>query len=925
NNISDEDIQALSESINEKEKAADENYLQFKSLIENAIDIIYRVADNGKFIYINPIAESVLGYSPSEFFNFHFTDIIHPDHKKRIYKFYKNQAEQLIPNSYIEFPVETKSGEIVWLGQHVQLIFNKKGEYEFTALARDITDIKSTHSLLEESNNRLSELITNLHYGVLLSDEKGKVVLTNQVFCNLFNLNMGPEQIIGADFGEAPKFAEQTFADPKNFIKVLNKRLAENKLVLSEEILLRDGKTYERDFIPLYKDGVLHGHLWQYRDVTEMKNTTDFLKWNEEKYRSIIENMGLGIIEVDPNQKIMYVNNQFCKDTQYTSEELTGQNAEELLLPAEARKKMKEAETLRKKGQSSAYEIQLKRKDGSLIWMLISGTPKYNTNKKNIGSIGIHLDISNQKNTELELRDERAKAEQSKRAKEIFLANMSHEIRTPMNAIIGFSRLLKEGALSAKQFSYLDAIISSSENLLVIINDILDFSKIESGKISLEEIPFNLETTIERVIKQVELKSLEKSIALKVIYDPKLPKILIGDPFRVGQVLLNLVNNSVKFTRQGSIKVICSLNDINKDSVNVSFKIADTGIGIKKEILAKIFEDFIQADDSINRKYGGTGLGLTISKQLIELMGGEISVESVIGLGTIFTFSLSFKIASHEQIPKKEKKIVDLKKLTGRKILLAEDNEFNQMLALSILESWEADVSIAKNGKEALDLIAKNNFDIILMDIQMPEMDGIEATKIIRKKLKFKTPILALTANAFKTDREKYMKSGVNDYITKPFDSENLYRKIVNLLPKEKVKIKAEKTKVEKVNKLALQPVSNIYGTVYTFDKLKQGPDFDTKFLLKMSEIFIKTTTKDLLLLNSAFRKKDFNTIKKIAHKLKSSMDTLKISSLHDVVRKIENYEHTDRKSEQSLGEWIQLVVKTLNIVIKDMQLNPPV
>jgi len=771
--------------LNKNNKVSDD--LHFKSLIENASDLIFRFSSNGKFTYTNPFAESILGYTKSEFLNLHFTDIIQKDYKKTVTKFYKEQTLEKKHSSYLEFPVETKNGSLIWIGQQVQLHFNKKGDYEFTALARNITEIKKTQLLLEESHFVLSELVTNLHYGILLSDEKGKVILANQTFCNLFNLSISPSEIIGKDLKQTADLVKNLFVNPDNFSKGIAQKTKENKLSLAEELLMSDGKIYERDYIPLYKNGISHAHLWQYSDVTETKNATTFLKWNEEKYRSIIENMGLGIIEVDSNQKIIYVNNQFCKDSQYSSKELVGKNAPALLLPKdkENKNRMKEINSKREKGFSGAYEIQIKRKDGSLLWMLISGTPKYNSKKKYIGSIGIHLDISNQKKTEQELRDQREKAEQSRKAKEIFLANMSHEIRTPMNAIIGFSRLLKSVSLTDKQISYLDAIISSSENLLVIINDILDFSKIESGKLSIEKVPFQLETIIEKVIKQIELKSLEKNITIKVIYDPKLPKTIIGDPIRLGQILLNLINNSVKFTSEGRIKIICTASKLDSDNVDVSFKIADTGIGMKKEMLEKVFEDFIQGDDSITRKYGGTGLGLTISKQLIELMGGKISVESELGIGTIFTFTLSFKIGAEKKIKKKQASIIEEKNLSGVKILLAEDNEFNQMLALSILQSWGADVSVAKNGKEALVKVKKIKFDIILMDIQMPEMDGIQATENIRRKFKLNLPIIALTANALKEDKDKYIQYGINDYISKPFNTNELYQKIRDLIPKK--------------------------------------------------------------------------------------------------------------------------------------------
>ena len=381
----------------------------------------------------------------------------------------------------------------------------------------------------------------------------------------------------------------------------------------------------------------------------------------------------------------------------------------------------------------------------------------------------------------LNAEDAKGIAESALQSKQQFLSNMSHEIRTPMNAILGFTKVLLKSDLAPKQKEYLDAIKTSGDGLLVLINDILDLAKTDAGKMTFEQTPFKIEFSISTMHQVFDLKIKEKNLEIVKEYDKKIPVVLIGDSARLHQILLNLLGNAIKFTSKGKITVAVRLLNEDNDKATIEFAIIDTGIGIPEDKIDSIFENFQQASSSTSSFYGGTGLGLAICKQLVEKQGGTISVKSKLDEGSTFSFTLSFQKTSGESKLESEEKIFD-NEIKSIKVLVVEDIKLNQLLMRTILDDFKFKYDIADNGKIAIEKMQTETYDIILMDLQMPEMNGFEATEYIRNVMNSKIPIIALTADVTAIDVEKCKAVGMNDYVSKPLDEKVLYTKIIELL-----------------------------------------------------------------------------------------------------------------------------------------------
>lgn len=521
--------------------------------------------------------------------------------------------------------------------------------------------------------------------------------------------------------------------------------------------------------------GDVIGMLGTYQDITEQKQADIALKASEKKYRVLTENAFDGIYLLE-NEQFMYVNQRFCEISGYNEKEILSNGfsmwqllTSESKIIVEQRKQAR----IENKEIPGIYELRIKRQSGELRDIEISTTPLGGMEKVLI--LGIMRDITERKNNET-LRNEVAIANQTVLFKQNFLANMSHEIRTPLTGVLGMIEILAKTNLDEKQLDYVNTLRLSTENLREIINQILDFSKIEAGQIQLKIRNFSKHNMFENA-KKLYSSICRKDIVLEIYLDPEIPELIEADEYRIGQVINNLLSNAVKFTHQGRICLNAKPEKfLDKENLLIRVSVSDTGVGIRPETMERLFHPFEQIETEDTRNFDGTGLGLSICKELVKLMGGEIGVESTPGKGSTFWFTFKARKIKNRQIQTDQLtsgKIKDVKEPLALRVLFAEDKAVNQKVVMIILEAMGHKVSVAKNGHQVLEIFKPGMFDLILMDIQMPGMDGVTATRALKEQYKELPPIVGLSANAFEGDREKYMNHGMDDYLTKPVGSED--------------------------------------------------------------------------------------------------------------------------------------------------------
>lgn len=503
-----------------------------------------------------------------------------------------------------------------------------------------------------------------------------------------------------------------------------------------------------------------------------------------------------------------------------------------------------------------------------------------NENQRNALSI-VAKHVINQlelRTKNIELDAQRKIAERAVLAKDSFLANMSHEIRTPLNAIIGFTDLLAQTKLDATQHDYIDSVQIAGENLLLIINDILDLSKIESGNLTIETEPFNLKKTLKHVYNLLKVK-VPKDIEFNLFLDADMPEMVVGDQGRLNQVLVNLVGNALKFTEDGEVTVSVKMVEETDNHYALRFSVKDTGIGIPENKLKTIFERFTQAEESTTRRFGGTGLGLSIVKQLIELQNAEIQVKSKEGRGSEFFFVLTYEKAAYTETKTETLSGENLGRL---KILLCEDNVLNQKLAKSVINNFGFELDIAENGEVGIELLLKNEYDLILMDLQMPVKDGYQTTEYIRKDMNSSIPIVAMTAHSLIGEQERCYDVGMNAYVPKPF--------------KQAVLLEAIKAALSPDNKLNRKRKVDLSF----IDETSSG---DQNFRKEIIALFIEKIPADVAQLQEAFQNNDHDMVKRLTHNMKSSLDMFMLEDLSHCLSAIEMEAGSGQFTSATAGE----------------------
>jgi PAS domain S-box-containing protein len=622
--------------------------------------------------------------------------------------------------------------------------------------------------------------------------------------------------------------------------------------------------------------------------------------------RSIIEASRDPLFTISPAGKITDMNDASVNITGIPRNKLTGTDFFDYFTePQKARKVYREVFA---KGFVSDYPLTIK--DHKLTDVLLNGSVYKDDQGNVLGVVVVARDITEQKRIATELTEaivfaelatgiaEEAKlkaesatktAENAVKAKQQFLSNMSHEIRTPMNAIIGFTKVLLKTELSAKQKEYLTAIKMSGDALIVLINDILDLAKVDAGKMTFEESPFKMALSISAMLHMFETKIQEKNLELVIEYDHNIPEVLVGDPVRLHQIILNLVSNAVKFTTKGKITVSVVLQKENDETVIIEFTVSDTGIGITADKLEKIFENFQQASSGTSRLYGGTGLGLAIVKQLVEAQGGNISVISKIEEGSAFSFRLKFNKTSEPAELEVEALELDTE-IKNIKVLVVEDIPLNQLLMKTLLDDFGFERDIAGNGKIAIEKLQSKSFDIILMDLQMPEMNGFEATEYIRNKLNSKIPIIALTADVTTVDLAKCKAVGMNDYIAKPVDERLLYNKIVGLVKKPST-VKYSNNDDHAVDSVKK---SRCIDLDYLIHRTKSNP----QLMMEMISLYLEQTPPLIIAMNQSFKNQDWNLLYSAVHKMIPSFSIVGISAdFENMAKKVQEYASSQKQT----------------------------
>lgn len=778
-----------------------ESEAKYRLLAENAADCIFWIGPDECFKYVSPACEQMSGYTPEEFIADPglMTNIIHPDDRAA----YRQHLEDNVNTDQgeLEFRILHRDGSMRWIDHHCKPTHSEQGEYlGRNGVNRDISARKQTELALRKSKDLLQSILENIPVRVFWKDLDSRFLGCNTPFAKDAGRSGADEMTGKSDF-------EMGWKDRAELYRADDKAVMESnapKLDFEELLTMPDGSTIwlHTSKVPLHdENNHVIGMLGIYLDITVRKQAEEQLR----KLAQAVEQSPESIIITNLDGDIEYVNEAFTRNSGYLREEIIGQNPRALTSGKTTPETFAALWDTITQGRTWKGEFINNRKDGSEYVDFAIITPIRQQDGNISHYVAVQEDITEKKRIGKELEQHRhhleelvarrtaeleaarTSADAANQAKSAFLANMSHEIRTPMNAIIGLTFLLSHSTLNPEQVERLDKIDSAAQHLLSIINDILDLSKIEAGRLELEHIDFALGAVLDHIRSLIADQARSKGLSIETDGD-SVPLWLRGDPTRLRQAMLNYAGNAVKFTERGMIRLSAKLLEENDEDLLVRFAVQDTGIGIAADLLPTLFESFAQADISTTRKYGGTGLGLAITRRLAAIMGGEAGVESALGLGSTFWFTVRLQ-RGHGVMPTEiRQKPADAELMlrrnhAGARLLLAEDNPINREVALELLHGVGLSVDTAENGRIALEKIRNNTYDLVLMDVQMPDMDGLAVTKAIRSQPDYAPlPILAMTANAFDEDRHRCLAAGMDDFVAKPVIPEALYTTLLRWL-----------------------------------------------------------------------------------------------------------------------------------------------
>ncbi len=738
-------------------------YEDIRNMFEGSAELHCILDREANILLINKSVEKFLGYTIEESVGHPIAEFLLKEDMLAAMPIIEDGLRSGKKYFELETRILAKSREVKWVGW---TIASQKDKWYING--RDITYQKKVVAELEQ----LSLVASKVNNGVLISDANNQVLWINEALENILGYTF--KELVGKKLSD---FFADAYTDKKTS-QIIDKALAAKKPYNIEFLVNKKNGApvwiYASATPILNEDGIIERQIEIIADISERKYAEEQLNL----LSLVASKTANGVIISDSEGKIKWVNQAFEELTGYTLQELKGCRPGDFLTNEETNlPDLEEARMLMLNGQSSHIELLCYKKDKTPMWLSISNTPTFKDGVLD-QQVEIIKDISARKMADQELIKTREEALQLSKAKETFLSVMSHEIRTPLNAIIGMTHVIIDDNPTRPQLENLKILLFSAQNLLMLINDILDFTKIETGNMFLEKANVNLKNLVSQTLNSLQFKIAGKNVILKSQVDPKIPSQIRGDNTRLYQILVNLLGNSIKFTENGEINLKIDLVSESEKSVIIRFEISDTGIGIPSDKINYIFDTYTQASSDTTRKYGGTGLGLAITRRLIELHNSGIFVESELGKGSVFKFEIEFEHSQQLFIPLEIKpQRINL----GSFILVVDDNEINRLLVDKMLAKWGISVDFAENGEIALQKVQKHSYDMVLMDLHMPVMNGMDSTIAIRKlsgDYYSNLPIIALTASILTHEMNKIYECGMNDYILKPFIPDNLYRKI---------------------------------------------------------------------------------------------------------------------------------------------------
>ncbi|MBL8153746.1 MAG: PAS domain S-box protein [Anaerolineae bacterium] len=736
------------------EKALRERERRFRQIVEQSSDVVFTVDTRGRFTFLSPSVSRLTGYKPEELIGKHFTRLLHDHWKHILNNFYQKQFDNRLSETYLDFPIVSRTGEERWVEQTVILVYHEGQIEGFQAVVRDITERRKAEMTLLMTQFSLD----SARDAALWLLRSGQVIYANRAACAAFGYSYDEMQALNASdlFEELhPAKWEHLWESIKN----------SGSVQLEYPCRTKTDARFPAEIAATYLDFNGQEYLFLFaRDMRARKLIEHELEQQRDFALQVMETMGQGLTITNDQRQFEYVNPAYARMLGYQPDEMIGHTPDDFTAPAYL-DRLKQALQERRQGRASTYEVGLVHADGHMVYALVTGVPRWKNGEVH-GSIAVITDLSERKQVEEAMQLARDQALEASRLKSEFVATMSHEIRTPMNGILGMSELLMDTPLNADQRDYVEVVLGEANSLLMIINDILDLSKIEAGKMILESVEFVVSDIVDRIIEFMNPRAKgNMNVTLSATIAPEVPFSVRGDPTRLRQILMNLVSNAVKFTARGQVRVHVGAQAIEADDIILRFVVQDSGIGLSEAARKRLFQPFMQADSSTTRKYGGTGLGLAISKRLVDMMEGEISVESEEGLGSTFTFTARFGLVGGLQVESNPDAL---------KVLLVEDNENIRRLLVRMLGKWDTHTVEAVDGQQGLNILleaagAGNLFDTAIVDVAMPHLNGFEMIEQVRQYAELDDlDIVILTAFDSPQHRATAEHLGVETFLTKP-------------------------------------------------------------------------------------------------------------------------------------------------------------